>query len=187
MHRNTLLSLLLKYHPTDPNEINYKKQMIHFINEHLDCFERTLLIGHITGSALILNKEHTHALLLHHTKLDKWFQLGGHCDGDPDVLAVAIREAQEESGIMGITPLSAEIFDIDIHRIPETKHEKAHDHYDVRFLLHVTSDEKLVQNVESKELSWIKLDMSELPTDNPSVVRMFKKLPIILNAYSLAF
>lgn len=176
MHHTTLLSLLAKYHPIDRDEINYKKQMIQFINEHPDCFERTLEIGHITGSAFILNKEHTHALLLHHTKLDKWFQLGGHCDGDPNVLRVATREAQEESGIMGIAPLSTEIFDIDIHRIPENKREKAHDHYDVRFLLNVTSDEQLVQNIESKELRWIKLDMNDLPTDNPSVVRMFKKI-----------
>ncbi len=176
MHRNILLSLLNTYHPLDQDEMHFKEQMIHFINEHPDCFERTLEIGHITGSAFILNKEHTHALLLHHTKLDKWFQLGGHCDGDPDVLAVATREAQEESGIMAIAPLNTEIFDIDIHRIPENKREKAHDHFDVRFLLHVTSNEQLVQNVESKELRWIKLDMSDLPTDNRSVIRMFKKI-----------
>lgn len=179
MHRNQLLTLLEAYHPTGPEEVQFKKQMTVFIKEHPNCFERTLEIGHITGSAFILNKEHTHGLLLHHTKLDKWFQLGGHCDGDSDVLGVAIKEAQEESGIMGIEPLSAEIFDIDIHRIPENKREKAHDHYDVRFLLQVTSDEKLVQNAESKELRWVPLDMSDLPTDNPSVVRMFNKALLI--------
>lgn len=175
MHRNKLLTLLKAYNPAAPEEIQFKKEMITFINEHPDCFERTLEIGHITGSAFILDKEGTHALLLHHTKLDKWFQLGGHCDGDSDVLAVAIKEAQEESGIMGIEPVSTEIFDIDIHRIPERKHEPAHDHYDVRFLLQVTSNEQLVQNAESKELRWIGKDTRDLPTDNPSVMRMFKK------------
>lgn len=179
MHRNKLLSLLNSYKPTTPEEINYKNKMLTFINEHPDCFERSLEIGHITGSAFILNKEHTHALLLHHTKLDKWLQLGGHCDGDPDVLAVAIREAQEESGIMAaIEPLSTEIFDIDIHRIPARKHEPEHDHYDVRFLLQVTSNEQYIQNHESKELKWVKLDMSDLPTAERSVVRMFEKIKI---------
>ena len=91
------------------------------------------------------------------------------------VLAVAVKEAQEESGIMGIEPLHMEIYDIDIHRIPARGNEPEHDHYDVRFLLHVTSDEELVQNRESKELRWIGKDPSELPTDNPSVVRMFSK------------
>ena len=127
MHRNQLLTLLEAYHPTAREEMQFKEQMTHFIKKHPDCFERTLEIGHITGSACILNKEHTHGLLLHHTKLDTWFQLGGHCDGDSDVLQVALKEAQEESGILGIEPLSIEIFDIDIHRIPENKREKAHD------------------------------------------------------------
>lgn len=87
-----------------------------------------------------------HGLFLHHTKLDTWFQLDEHCDGDSDVLAVTIKEAQEESGIMGIEPVQGKIFDINIHCIPENKRDKAHDHYDVRFLLQVTSDEQLVQN-----------------------------------------
>lgn len=175
MHRTQLLNLLNNYQPTAHEEITFKKQMISFINEQPECFKRTLEIGHVTGSAFILDKSGDNALLMHHSKLDKWFQLGGHCDGDSDVLNVAIKEAQEESGIMGIAPVHVTIFDIDIHRIPENNREKAHDHYDVRFLLQVTSDEQLVQNSESKELRWIAKDGTNLPTDNPSVVRMFKK------------
>lgn len=175
MHRNLLITLLNDYHPTDPNEIAFKAQMLKFINENPECFERTLKIGHITGSAWLLNQDHSQALLLHHKKLDNWFQLGGHCDGDHDVLRVATKEAQEESGINDIAPVSPNIFDIDIHLIPENKHEPAHDHYDVRFLLHVTSNAKIVQNHESKELRWISKDPAKLPTDRQSVVRMFNK------------
>lgn len=175
MHRNTLITLLQEYKPTALQEQQYKKDMLAFINTHEDCFERSLEVGHITASAFILNKDNTHALLLHHTKLDAWFQLGGHCDGDSDIGAVAIKEAQEESGIMGVALISAKIFDIDIHRIPENPREKAHDHYDVRFLLQVTSDEQLVQNHESKELRWISKDPTEVPTESLSVTRMFEK------------
>src|SRR5665647_2028334 len=132
MHRQKLISQLEKYNPTDPGEIAFKREMISFIHAHADCFERTLPIGHITASAWLLDKDGTHALLMHHTKLDKWFQLGGHCDGDSDVLAVAIKEAQEESGMKGIAALNSDIFDIDIHLIPENPREKAHLHYDVR-------------------------------------------------------
>ncbi len=175
MHRSTLKNLLQNYSPMAPEELVYKKQMLEFINEHDNCFERSLEIGHITGSCWLLSKDASKALLLHHTKLDRWFQLGGHCDGDSDVLAVALKEAQEESGIMGIESISTEIFDIDIHLIPANAKEKAHYHYDVRFLLQVKSDEDVVQNCESKALQWIKKDPVILPTQMRSVTRMFDK------------
>jgi len=175
LKRAILLNLLDDYHPTDAQEILFKEQMIQFIDQHPDCFERSLTVGHITASCWLINKDGSKALLLHHAKLNRWFQLGGHCDGDHDVLAVAIKEAQEESGINGIVPVSTLIFDIDIHRIPDNPKEKAHDHFDVRFLLQVATDEEIVQNRESKELRWIGKDIAQLPTDNPSVVRMFNK------------
>jgi 8-oxo-dGTP pyrophosphatase MutT (NUDIX family) len=175
MDRFSLITKLQNYLPIDQKELEYKNQMIAFINENNNCFDRTLAEGHVTASAWLLNNHESRALLMHHSKLDKWFQLGGHCDGNPDVLAVAIKEAQEESGIENIEPISNEIFDIDIHLIPENPKEKAHYHYDVRFLLKVTSNEQIVQNNESKELRWIRKDLSNLPTQNTSVVRMFKK------------
>ncbi len=167
--------MLQNYFPATEEEIKFKKEMISFIEENPNCFERSFEIGHITASSWLLNKDNSKALLMHHTKLDKWFQLGGHCDGNPDVLAVAIKEAQEESGIKGIAPVYKEIFDIDIHLIPGNSREKEHYHYDVRFLLQVNSDEQIVQNRESKELRWIEKKLISLPTQNPSVIRMFNK------------
>lgn len=169
-----LLTLLERYQPTQ-EEAEFKKRMIDFFKRYSDCFERSLQIGHFTASAWLLNKKGDKALLMHHMKLDQWFQVGGHCDGEKNVLAVALKEAQEESGIDAIEPVSTEIFDIDIHTIPANKKEQEHDHYDVRFLLRVTSDQEVVQNRESKELRWIGKDPSELPTDSRSVVRMFEK------------
>jgi 8-oxo-dGTP pyrophosphatase MutT (NUDIX family) len=112
---------------------------------------------------------------MHHRKLNLWVQLGGHCDGDANVLAVAIKEAQEESGIMHIEPLSLQIFDVDIHLIPANAKEAEHYHYDIRFLLGAQSDEEFVQNSESKELRWISKDAKQMPTNERSVVRMFEK------------
>ena len=175
MKRDLLLGLLYAYFPSDADEQAFKETTINFVNEHEDCFERSLSIGHITASVWLVSKDGSHALLMHHTKLDKWFQLGGHCDGDSDTCAVAIKEAQEESGIQAIEPISHEIFDIDIHLIPENSKEKAHYHYDIRFLLQVVSDEQVIQNNESKELRWISKDRNQLPTDSPSVIRMFEK------------
>lgn len=149
--------------------------MLTFIDTYENCFERSLEIGHITASCWLINKDSSKALMLHHAKLDRWFQLGGHCDGNPDTLAVAIKEAQEESGINNIVAVTPEIFDIDIHLIPENKKEKAHYHYDVRYLLQVTGYEEIIQNRESKALAWIDKDRKALPTDTLSVVRMFNK------------
>ncbi|MBI2774893.1 NUDIX hydrolase [Candidatus Dependentiae bacterium] len=131
-------------------------------------------MGHITASAWLLNNDYSQVLLMHHAKLNLWVQLGGHCDGESDVLGVAIKEAQEESGIMGIAPVSTEIFDIDIHLIPANKKEQEHYHYDVRFLLSVTSNESFVQNAESKELKWFGMN-DELPTESRSIMRMIEK------------
>lgn len=114
MKRQHLLHLLERYNPY-LEENQFKTDMITFIKEHENCFERTFEVGHMTASAWLLSKDHTHALLLHHKKLNRWLQLGGHCDGNPDVLAVAIKEAQEESGIQGIVAADPAIFDIDIH------------------------------------------------------------------------
>lgn len=175
MKRDRLISLITHYFPTDGREIVYKDMMLDFARAYPDCFERSLKIGHFTASAWLLNKDHSKALLMHHAKLDKWFQLGGHADGESDLLAVAVKEAQEESGIGGIEPLSDQIFDIDIHLIPARKDEPAHYHYDVRFLLGVVSNEEVIQNGESKELRWIEKDASELPTESQSVARMFNK------------
>lgn len=175
MHRNILLEMLERYNPIDQKEQNFKKQIVEFVQKHPECFERSLEVGHITGSAWLLNKERTHVLLMHHAKLNMWLQLGGHCDGNADVLAVAVKEAQEESGIMGIEPVLHTIFDVDVHPIPANSREKAHYHYDIRFLLHVTSDEQLSQNSESKELRWIDKNHANLPTHSESIVRMFDK------------
>jgi len=175
MHRNKLITLLNQYNPIFPEEKRAQQRMLEFIMQYSDCFERSLEIGHITASSWLLNKDHTHALLMHHAKLDKWVQLGGHCDGNADVLEVAIKEAQEESGIMSIEPLSHGIFDIDVHLIPARKHEPEHYHYDVRFLLQITSDEDFIQNNESKELRWINKNRDELPANEQSVIRLFDK------------
>ena len=84
------------------------------------------------------------------------------------------KEVQEETGITGIKPVSTEIFDIGIHRIPAIKDTPAHDHYDVRFLFSTTISNTFIQNHESKELKWFSM-YDILPTNEPSVLRMMGK------------
>lgn len=172
MQRQEILNLLEKYQPNE-QEFEFKHRMIDFIKNNSNCFDRSLEDGHITASSWLVNKENDKALLLHHAKLNIWVQPGGHCDGDHDILQVALKEAREESGINNIKALSDQIFDIDIHLIPESKKEKAHFHYDIRFLLQVIGDEQVALNEESKNFIWI--DKNNYPNIDTSVHRMIKK------------
>lgn len=151
------------------------KNTISFIEQHPDCFKRELRIGHVTGSAWILNPSKTHALLMHHQKLDKWFQPGGHCDGDPDVLHVAQKEAEEETGLP-VKTLTNVIFDVDTHIIPTRKDVPEHTHYDIRYVFIADMDaEELGPNAEAKALRWIKLEDIHQYNNSPSILRMVQK------------
>lgn len=175
MHRNQLLEKLKLYEIDNPKERETRKRFEDFILSNPNCFDRSLKFGHITGSAWLINKAMNKSLLTHHKKLNKWLQLGGHSDGDPDTLRVAIREAEEESGIVGIVPLSNHIFDLDIHLIPARKDEPEHFHYDVRFLLQTTGVEDYKLSDESNDLAWKSInELKNLELDF-SVNNMIKK------------
>ena len=105
MHRAPLLGLLDEYLDRHADEKKTVDLFRRFIQHNRDCFERHLAEGHLTGSAWILDRSRTRALLTHHRKLDCWIQLGGHADGDSDLLRVAAREAREESGL-AVEPLA---------------------------------------------------------------------------------
>ncbi len=140
-----------------------------------DAFQRTHLPGHITGSAWIISKERTQTLLVHHAKLNKWVQPGGHADGDENILAVALKEAEEETGLKNFT-VNPLLFDIDIHTIPTRKDFPEHQHYDIRFLLNADVNEMIVVSNESHDVKWITLSELENYTLERSVLRMKEKL-----------
>ena len=88
--------------------------------------------GHFTASGFVLSPDRLSLLLVHHTKLEKWLQPGGHVEtGDADVESAARREVVEETGLSDLELLG--LLDIDIHRFPKRGDEPAHDHLDVRF------------------------------------------------------
>lgn len=165
MHRASLLALLDSHAPFDHVEAEMLDRFRRFVTTQPQCFERTLLEGHVTGSAWVLDAEGTKVLLLHHRKLDRWLQPGGHCDGNPNVLAVALREAREESGLQHLTVVSSALFDIDIHWIPERGVMPGHWHYDARFLLQAAPGEELCHNYESKGARWMPLTEAALLQD----------------------
>jgi ADP-ribose pyrophosphatase YjhB (NUDIX family) len=131
--------------------------------------------GHVTGSAFVLSPDAGAVLLTHHAKLDRWLQVGGHCDGIADARHVALSEAYEESGLARIRLMSEDVFDIDIHQIPARAAEPAHLHYDVRFLMQAEAGD-LVVSPESRALAWVPLEALERYTQAGSILRMRDRL-----------
>jgi 8-oxo-dGTP pyrophosphatase MutT (NUDIX family) len=108
MHRGPVLALLAA-HVTraEPGaEAAALREILAFVRAEPECLERRCAPGHLTGSAWIVSPCRRRVLLTHHHKLDRWLQLGGHADGDGDLLAVARREAEEESGLAGLRVVS---------------------------------------------------------------------------------
>lgn len=175
MHRAPLLALLHAYRPIDAGDEGCRQRFIAFVREHPDCFERELAVGHVTGSAWIVDATGTRVLLTQHRKLNRWLQPGGHADGESDVSAVALREAREETGLPGLTLDAAAIFDLDIHRIPARAPVAEHEHFDVRFVVRAGADERFTVSDESHALAWVPLDGLEPYTTERSIQRMREK------------
>lgn len=184
MHRRLLLDLLDRYETRHREEAEVVARIRNFAAAHADCFERTCLPGHITASAWILSADRTQALLTHHAKLGRWLQLGGHCDGEADPFAVALREAREESGMQEFREISGDALpvplDIDIHRIPARGTEPAHDHLDLRYLLVAGPGQKIAISEESNDLRWVPRDQIETLTDEESVLRQERKARVMI-------
>lgn len=175
MHRKALLSQLQLYRPYADADRAALQEILAFVSSNSNCFERTFLAGHVTGSSWIVNPQRTKVLLTHHAKLGMWLQMGGHCDGDSDVLAVACKEAAEESGLAAVRVVTDSIFDLDVHPIPAHKDIPGHRHYDVRYLLQADDSLPLIVSAESKEIRWVNNSELEHFTTEPSMIRMRAK------------
>jgi 8-oxo-dGTP pyrophosphatase MutT (NUDIX family) len=169
-----LLQLLDAYRPEVGKEAAMWQRMREFVATTPDAFERTCLVGHVTGSAWIVNRDLSRVVLIHHAKLNRWLQPGGHCDGQTDVLAVAQREVLEETGL-SVQPAATGIFDVDVHVIPARGVEPQHLHYDVRFLLVADETAALEQNSESRAVAWFELDDVAGQNPDASLARMIAK------------
>lgn len=178
LHRAAVARLLAEldaYRACGADEEATRARLRAFIAREPDAFARSRAGGHVTASAWIVDTEREHALLLHHRKLERWLQPGGHADGDADLRAAALREAREESGLRTLRFASEGIYDLDIHAIPARAAEPAHEHFDVRFALEADRREPVRGNDESHDVRWISLgELAAFGIDD-SVRRMARK------------
>lgn len=160
-----LAEVLTRHVPADDEEARDVALVRAFVERHADPFDRRILEGHLTGSAIVLGESGRHVLLLHHRKLQRWLQPGGHADpGENTGEAVALREAREETGLatLRLHPRAPRPLDVDVHEIPARPGEPAHLHLDLRYLvLAPDGAEVTLAPDESSALRWFGWD--ELP------------------------
>lgn len=158
--------------PGDASHEAARAQMLAFIDEHPDALHRRCALGHLTGSALIVEPSTRHVVLLFHRKVQRWLQPGGHADGDGNLAHVALREAEEETGIGGLQVVTPAI-DLDVHVFRSAAGaEPDHLHLDVRHLVLAPEGAEPVSNHESEGVAWVALeDLARYDVD-PGTLRM---------------
>jgi 8-oxo-dGTP pyrophosphatase MutT (NUDIX family) len=157
--RSELLRLLTSYTPADPDEQRYRMEMLDVAAVAHDPFSRDEYTpGHFTSSAFVLHPAGERVLLVHHGKLGIWVQPGGHIEpGDSGILEAAMREAVEETGVTGLTPITDGLFDIDVHVFPEGSGQPRHLHMDLRFAF-VAASGDLAGTDEVRDCRWVGLE-----------------------------
>ncbi len=181
--RELLLDQLERYAVLHPDETETASRFADFVRSHDDAFLRSCAPGHVTGSAFIVDPSMAMTLMVHHRKLDKWLQPGGHCDPGETCLEAALREAREETGAVASPADPATMFDIDIHPIPARAASPddaaggtpAHLHYDARWLLLALPGATNVSD-ESHAVEWVSLDEALRRNPEESIARMVRKV-----------
>jgi 8-oxo-dGTP pyrophosphatase MutT (NUDIX family) len=149
-----------------------RRRILGFLDDHPDALHRSCSEGHLTGSAAVIDPGTRRTLLLFHTKVQRWLQPGGHADGDANLARVALREAQEETGIEGLQVVTPAV-DLDVHRFHDARGiDPDHLHLDVRHLVLAPEGAVATPNHESQGARWVAVDgLAALDVD-PGTLRM---------------
>ncbi|MDG4664268.1 NUDIX hydrolase [Mycobacterium sp. 236(2023)] len=162
LHSSTI-DVLTAWNPVDPEQDSLRHAYLAFLAARGDGCLRECVPGHITGSALVLDHTGSQALLTLHPRFGRWLQLGGHCEPDDEtIVAAALREATEESGIEGLA-IAAEPAALHVHPVTCSLGVPTR-HLDVQFVVRAPEGAQIVCSDESLELRWWPLD--QLPDDS---------------------
>jgi 8-oxo-dGTP pyrophosphatase MutT (NUDIX family) len=175
----TLAEALARHAAADAVEAAHLRRILEFVGRHADPFDRRIAEGHLTGSALVLSRGADRVLLVHHRKLQRWLQPGGHADpGETAGEAVALREAREETGIdaLALHPAAPRPLDVDVHAIPAFGDEPAHAHLDLRYLVIAPETAGITLSAaESNDARWFGWDELRALDLDPGLVRALAK------------
>ena len=176
-----LISTIEKYIPYHEQEKKDKEMLLYCIHEFDDVLTRKNLIVHITSSAFIINETRDKTLMVHHNIYNSWSWTGGHADGEKNLLAVAIREAKEETGVKNIEPMTTAIFSLDvlpvIGHVKKGEYVSAHLHLSVAYLVKGDENELIISKIdENSDVKWIPLDKVKEYTNEPHMWKVYKKI-----------
>ena len=152
-----------KFTPYNEQEEVEKRIMLNYIKDFNDVLTRQNEYGHFTSSAFVFNKERTKILMIYHKIYNSWAWVGGHSDGDSDLLYVAMKEAKEETGIKNVKPISKDIYSLELINV--NGHEKrgkyvgSHVHLNVTYLLEADESEEIrIKEDENSGVKWVPID-----------------------------
>jgi 8-oxo-dGTP pyrophosphatase MutT (NUDIX family) len=160
----TALEIVCSAPESDEAVTAARSQIVDLVTGSIAPAHRATRPGHLTGSAFVLSADGRRTILLFHRKLQRWLQPGGHADGDTNLAAVALREATEETGIVGLRVDPVPV-DLDIHEV-RPPNEDPHLHLDVRFVVVAPEGSRPVGNEESEAIRWVEVDrLAEMGVD----------------------
>lgn len=177
-----LIEQIRDYNPYNDQERHDQQLMLHQMNKHKDIFNRDNKTAHLTASAWVVNRERSKVLMIYHNIYDSWSWLGGHADGERDLLSVAVREVLEESGISQVKSVSDDIFSLEIMTVDghekNGKYVSSHLHLNLTYLLEADEDETLtIKPDENSGVAWFELDEAiQISTEPWLRKRIYKKL-----------
>ena len=146
-----------------------------------DILTRDNLFCHLTSSAFIINKEHTKVLCIYHNIYNSWSWVGGHADGDDDMLYVAQKETKEETSLIRFNtvselPISVEILPVKNH-IRKGKYVPAHQHYNITYLIEADENDAIhILEDENSNIDWLTFDELIAKSDEPYMIPVYKKI-----------
>jgi len=175
------IDTIKNYTPCNEQESKDKEIILKCIDDFKNILTRENELAHITSSGFIISRAKDKVLMIHHNIYNSWAWTGGHADGEKDLLEVAIREAQEETGIKNVVPLTDEIVSIDIltvvGHIKNSKYVAPHLHLSIAYLLLANESDCLkIKPDENSGVKWIPLDEIETYSNEPYMVNVYNKI-----------
>lgn len=173
---------LLSYMPGNEQEEQDKQLMLHYLDTEPDLFTRNNPLVHFTASGWIVNPKRSKVLMVYHNIYDSWSWTGGHADGEMDLLAVAMKEGQEETGAVHLSPISRDIFSIEAltvdGHVKRGKYVSSHIHLNVTYLLQAEeTDTLIIKPDENSGVQWIPVGEIEEKVSEPWMMeRIYRKL-----------
>ncbi|WP_068966716.1 NUDIX hydrolase [Desulfosporosinus sp. BG] len=176
-----MLESIKNYIPYNEQETKDKEVIMYCTEIFEDVLTRNNKVAHFTSSAFVVNRARDRVLMIHHNIYNSWSWIGGHADGEGDLLAVALKELKEETGVKNISPVSSDIFSLDVltvlGHIKRGSYVSPHLHLSIAYLIEGDENDLLrVKDDENSGVQWIPIEEINIYSTEPHMHRVYEKL-----------